>query len=46
MREAILGRQFRVRKHCGELPDSPLAATVLATVHPPAVLRAPPVMLR
>jgi uracil-DNA glycosylase len=37
--QALLGRQFRVTKHRGELVDSPLAEYVTATVHPSAILR-------
>jgi uracil-DNA glycosylase len=37
---ALLGRDFRVSRQRGELVDSPLAAHVLATVHPSAILRA------
>jgi len=39
--QALLGRQFRVTAHRGELIESPLAAMVLATIHPSALLRAP-----
>jgi DNA polymerase len=39
--QAMLGRQFRVTKHRGELLDSPLAPKIIATVHPSAILRAP-----
>jgi uracil-DNA glycosylase family protein len=39
--QALLGRQFRVTAHRGELIPSPLAPLVLATVHPSAILRAP-----
>jgi DNA polymerase len=37
--QALLGRDFRVSRQRGELVDSPLAANVLATVHPSAILR-------
>ena len=39
--QALLGRQFRVTAHRGEFIPSPLAALVLATVHPSSILRAP-----
>src|SRR5438270_2840323 len=39
--QALLGRQFKVTAHRGEFVTSPLAGLVLATVHPPALLRAP-----
>ena len=39
--QALLGRQFRVTAHRGELIESPLAPMVLATVHPSSLLRAP-----
>jgi len=39
--QALLGRQFKVTAHRGELLDSPLASLVLATVHPSSLLRAP-----
>jgi uracil-DNA glycosylase family protein len=38
--QALFGRQFRVTKQRGELIDSPLADSVLATIHPSAILRA------
>jgi DNA polymerase len=38
--QGLLGRQFRVTKQRGEPVDSPLAETVLATIHPSAILRA------
>jgi uracil-DNA glycosylase len=38
--QALLGRDFRVSRQRGELVDSPLAASVLATVHPSSILRA------
>jgi DNA polymerase len=39
--QALLGRQFKVTAHRGELIPSPLAPFVLATVHPSSILRAP-----
>ena len=39
--QALLGRDFRVTQHRGELLDSPLAPHVMATVHPSSILRAP-----
>lgn len=39
--QAILGAQFRVTRRRGEFLSSPLAPTVMATVHPAAILRAP-----
>ena len=39
--QALLGRQFRVTAHRGELIESPLAPMVLATIHPSSLLRAP-----
>jgi uracil-DNA glycosylase family protein len=39
--QALLGRQFRVTAHRGELIESSLAPMVLATVHPSSLLRAP-----
>ncbi len=39
--QSLLGRDFRVTQHRGELLDSPLAAHVMATIHPSAILRAP-----
>jgi len=39
--QAIFGRAFRVTQHRGEFIESPLAAHVMATVHPSAILRAP-----
>ena len=39
--QALLGRQFRVTKQRGELIPSSLAPTVMATVHPSSILRAP-----
>ena len=37
--QSLLGRDFRVTKHRGELVDSPLAEHVTATVHPSSILR-------
>jgi len=39
--QSLLGRDFRVTQHRGELLDSPLAPHVMATVHPSSILRAP-----
>jgi uracil-DNA glycosylase family protein len=39
--QALLGRAFRVTKDRGRLVESPLAARVVATVHPSSILRAP-----
>jgi len=40
--QALLGAQFRVTQHRGEvLEDTGLADHVLATVHPSSILRAP-----
>ena len=39
--QALLGRQFKVTAHRGELIPSALAPLVLATVHPSSLLRAP-----
>src|SRR5437667_12481322 len=39
--QALLGKQFKVTAHRGELIDSPLAPIVLATVHPSSLLRGP-----
>jgi DNA polymerase len=39
--QAILGRQFRVTQHRGEVVESALAPRVVATVHPSSILRAP-----
>jgi DNA polymerase len=38
--QALLGRQFRVSRQRGDLVDSPLAESVIATVHPSSILRA------
>jgi uracil-DNA glycosylase len=37
--QALLGRQFKVTAHRGELVDSSLAPLVMATVHPSSLLR-------
>jgi uracil-DNA glycosylase family protein len=39
--QSLLGRDFRVTQHRGEFLDSALAPTVIATVHPSSILRAP-----
>ncbi len=39
--QTLLGRQFRVTKQRGVPVESPLEATVVATVHPSSILRAP-----
>jgi uracil-DNA glycosylase family protein len=39
--QALLGRQFRVTQQRGVPVESDLAPTVLATVHPSSILRAP-----
>jgi uracil-DNA glycosylase family protein len=39
--QALLGRQFRVTRQRGEFIPSSLAPTVMATVHPSSILRAP-----
>ncbi len=39
--QALLGSQFRVTQHRGELLESALAPYLLATVHPSSLLRAP-----
>ena len=39
--QALLGRDFRVTQHRGEVLESPLAPHVMATVHPSSILRAP-----
>jgi uracil-DNA glycosylase len=38
--QALLGKEFRVTKQRGVPVDSPLAPTVMATVHPSSILRA------
>jgi uracil-DNA glycosylase len=40
--QTLLGRQFRVTQHRGELLDSDLAGAVTATVHPSSILRGEP----
>ena len=39
--QALLGRQFRVTQHRGELMKSSLGPFIMATVHPSSILRAP-----
>ena len=39
--QALLGRDFRVTQHRGELMKSTLAPYIMATVHPSSILRAP-----
>ena len=39
--QALLGKKFRVTQQRGELIDAPVAAKVMATVHPSSILRAP-----
>ena len=39
--QTLLGKDFRVTQHRGELIASPLAQHVIATVHPSSLLRAP-----
>jgi uracil-DNA glycosylase len=39
--QSLLGRDFRVTQHRGELLQSSLAPYVMATVHPSSILRAP-----
>jgi uracil-DNA glycosylase family 4 len=38
--QTLLGKDFRVSKHRGEVIDSPLAPFVTATVHPSSIVRA------
>ena len=40
--QSLLGRDFRVTQHRGELLDSVLAEAVTATVHPSSILRREP----
>jgi len=40
--QSLLGRQFRVTQHRGELLESDLADAVTATVHPSSILRGEP----
>ena len=39
--QALIGKDFKVTQHRGELIESPLARHVVATVHPSSILRAP-----
>ncbi len=39
--QSLLGRTFSVTRQRGQLIDSPLAPSVIATVHPSSILRAP-----
>jgi len=39
--QSVIGSQFKLMQHRGEIVSSPLAARVVATIHPSAVLRAP-----
>jgi uracil-DNA glycosylase len=39
--QSVLGAQFKLTQHRGTMQTSPMAAQVLATIHPSAVLRAP-----
>ena len=39
--QALLGREFRVTQHRGELMKSSVAPFIMATVHPSSILRAP-----
>jgi uracil-DNA glycosylase len=39
--QSVLGSQFKLTQHRGTMQTSPMAAQVLATIHPSAVLRAP-----
>jgi DNA polymerase len=40
--QSLLGREFRVTQHRGELLESELAEAVTATVHPSSILRGDP----
>jgi DNA polymerase len=40
--QAVFGASFRVTKQRGEWLDGPGGVPTLATIHPSAVLRAPP----
>ena len=40
--QSLLGRQFRVTQHRGELLESDLAEAVTATIHPSSILRGEP----
>ena len=39
--QSVLGAQFKLTRHRGEIVSSELGARVVATIHPSAVLRAP-----
>ncbi len=39
--QALLGRDFKVTRHRGEILATPLAPLAMATVHPSSILRAP-----
>ena len=39
--QTLIGKDFRVTQHRGELIPSPLAPHMMATVHPSSILRAP-----
>ena len=39
--QALMGRDFRLTQHRGELLESDIAPLVAATVHPSSILRAP-----
>jgi uracil-DNA glycosylase len=39
--QSLLGRSFRVTRDRGRVADTGLAATVVATIHPSAILRSP-----
>jgi DNA polymerase len=40
--QSVLGREFRVTQHRGQLVESGLAEAVTATIHPSAILRGEP----
>jgi uracil-DNA glycosylase len=40
--QSLLGPRFSVTRQRGVVPDAPTPATTVATVHPSAILRAPP----
>jgi len=44
--QTLLGRSFRLTQHRGEVIASEWAPTVIATLHPSAVLRAPDAVAR
>jgi DNA polymerase len=44
--QSMLGREFSVTRQRGQVIESPLAAFVLATVHPSSILRAPDAQAR